>query len=537
MGGEDPSGGKSGSGASHSGGVDGSGATASGGKSDSGGTNGEGATSSGGTNGEGATSSGGTGGTNGEGATSSGGTGGTGGNNGEGATSSGGTGGTGGTNGEGATSSGGSTNNSGGSGGGTAVDTCVDGTLSADESDVDCGGPSDCRRCDVNEVCSVHSDCSVGFCESNRCTEPVCDDSLQNGNETDVDCGGECAPTNRCDEGQHCDLNGDCDTGFCEDGACASHCLSAMKDGDETDVDCGGSLCDDCANGNACEADTDCNSGICTNAICVAPSCSDGLKNQDEPATDCGGVCSADLTALTAKRCAMDDACAVANDCDSFVCTAQKCVPEAPYDPSDVIDTFEDQNNTLPTNEGRKGIWYKFHDSAGTDHAFGIEGIPGTRGAASQYAVHTSGSGYTQWGAGIGVDLNSSGATKYAYDASAYVGVTFWARTATTAASGKAIKVLFPDGNSVYNVAGGLTACKDIPTVGAALNNCDKHLYVPITLTDAWKKYTVSFADVVSDGGYTTTLAIDQLVSIQFRTNTGATFDFWIDDLVFIPAP
>jgi hypothetical protein len=114
--------------------------------------------------------------------------------------------------------------------------------------------------------------------------------------------------------------------------------------------------------------------------------------------------------------------------------------------------------------------------------------------------------------------------------------VTFWARTATNAASGKAIKMLFPDGNSVYSVGGGLTACEDIPTVGAASNNCDKHLYASITLTDAWKKYTVSFADLVPEG-HTTTLATDQLVSIQFRTNTGATFDFWIDDLVFIPAP
>jgi hypothetical protein len=516
MGGDDPSGGKSGSGASHSGGVDGSGASASGGKSNSGGTNGEG-----GTGGEGATSSGGTGG---EGATSSGGTGG------EGATSSGGTGG------EGATSSGGGTNNSGGSGGGIAVDTCFDEMLSADESDVDCGGPSDCRRCDVNEACSVHVDCSVGFCKSNLCTEPACDDNEQNGTETDVDCGGECAPANRCVEGQGCKVHEDCDTSFCDDGMCASHCSSAAKDGDETDVDCGGSLCDKCSNDKACTANADCMSGICTDNICVAPSCNDGSKNQDEPALDCGGVCSADLDALTAKRCALNDDCKVANDCDSFVCTALKCVPDAAYDPTDVIDTFEDQNPSLPTNEGRKGVWYQFHDSSGANQSFGIESIPGTRGAASQYALHTSGSGYTSWGAGIGVDLNNSGGTKSAYDASAYVGVTFWARTATTSASGRAIKVLFPDGNSVYNVAGGLTACKDIPTVGATSNNCDGHLYVNITLSNAWQKYTVNFADLMPEG-YTTTLATNQLVSIQFRTATGATFDFWIDDLVFIPAP
>ncbi len=430
VGGDAPSGGKSGSGASHSGGGDGTGAAASGGKSDSGGTNGEGATSSGG-----------------------------------------------------------SADNSGGNGGGTAVDTCFDEVRSADESDVDCGGRSDCRRCNVNEVCSVHGDCSVGFCRSNRCTAPACNDHFQNGSETDVDCGVVCGPGRGCVEGRRCEFNDDCETLSCDDG------------------------------------------------VCVAPSCSDGSKNQDEPSPDCGGVCSADLSALTAKRCALDDPCKVANDCDSFVCTALKCVPDAAYDPTDVIDTFEDGNNNLPTNEGRKGTWYQFHDSAGTNQAFGVEPIPGTRGAASQNALHTSGSGYVSWGAGIGVDLNTNGSMKNPYDASAYVGVTFWARTATTAPSGKAIKVLFPDGNSVYDVAGGLTACQDIPTVGATNNNCEKHLGVPISLTTAWQKYTVHFADVVSDGGYTTTLATAQMVSIQFLTATSATFDFWIDDLVFIPAP
>ncbi len=424
-----------------------------------------------------------------------------------------------------------------GSGGGSEPDTCEDGKRNADESDVDCGGPSSCRRCDLNQVCTVDGDCSVGFCKSNRCTEPACDDNRQNGTETDEDCGGDCAPAHRCEDGQGCEINKDCATGFCNDGVCDSHCLSGAKDEDETDQDCGGSECDACVNGKACEENSDCASDICTDNICVAASCSDNLKNQDEPTMDCGGVCSSDLTSLTAKRCAVDDTCKVANDCDSFVCTALKCVPDAAYDPTDVIDTFEDQNPALPTNEGRKGVWYQFHDSAGTNQTFGIEGIPGTRGSASQYGVHTSGSGYTSWGAGIGVDLNASGSTKNAYDASAYTGITFWARTASVTNSGKSLMVVFPDGNSVYNVAGGLTACKDIPTVGATNNNCDKNMYVNVTLAAAWQKYTVNFADVSSDGGSLTTLATDQLVSIQFRSATGAIFDFWIDDVVFIPAP
>ncbi len=437
----------------------------------------------------------------------------------------------------GASSGSGGKASSGGSGGATAPASCFNDRRNADESDVDCGGPSKCRRCDLNEVCTVDSDCAVDNCRANRCTEPTCTDNKKNGNETDEDCGGSCAPANRCADGQQCELDRDCESGFCKDGECTSHCLSGKKDGDETDRDCGGS-CEPCANGKACKGNGDCDSEICENKVCAGPSCVDSLLNQAETDVDCGGTCSADLSSIEAHRCELDQACKVNNDCDSYSCVEQKCVAAVAYDPVNVIDTFDDSTNALPGNAGRRGSWYPFGDTSSSNQSFSIEFIPGGRGSANVYAAHTTGSGYTQWGAGIGVDFNAVGQAKYPYDASAYSGVTFWARTATSDTTGRALKVLFPDGNSVYNSAGGLTHCQDIPTVGATSNNCDKNLYATVTLAPEWKKFTVNFAtDLESDGGYTTELALDQLVSIQFRTATGATFDYWIDDIVFIPAP
>jgi len=49
----------------------------------------------------------------------------------------------------------------------------------------------------------------------------------------------------------------------------------------------------------------------------TTPSCSDGIKNGSETATDCGGSCSAD--------CANGQACSVSADCSSNSCVAGTC--------------------------------------------------------------------------------------------------------------------------------------------------------------------------------------------------------------------
>jgi hypothetical protein len=206
-------------------------------------------------------------------------------------------------------------------------------------------------------------------------------------------------------------------------------------------------------------------------------------------------------------------------------------VPDTEYG-DNLLDNFEVPDGAIPTLEGRKGGWYAFGDNPSGNQQFAIETIPGTRGSLSLNAAHVTGSGYTSWGSGIGIDLNGS---KTPYDASAYVGITFWARSASPSATGSSLMVLFPDANSVPS----LNKCQDIPTVGASPNNCDKNLATSVQLTPSWKKYTVNFADLVADGGtqYVDALAADELVSVQFRMPANAIYDYWIDDIVFIPAP
>jgi hypothetical protein len=47
---------------------------------------------------------------------------------------------------------------------------CTNGALDPDESDIDCGGSSLCRRCSACRLCAVDSDCSVFSCASAGCT-------------------------------------------------------------------------------------------------------------------------------------------------------------------------------------------------------------------------------------------------------------------------------------------------------------------------------------------------------------------------------
>src|SRR5688500_18848232 len=67
---------------------------------------------------------------------------------------------------------------------------CDDVTKNGVETDVDCGGANECRRCEPGESCLISGDCVTDRCIESKCVEPTCDDADRNALETDVDCGG-----------------------------------------------------------------------------------------------------------------------------------------------------------------------------------------------------------------------------------------------------------------------------------------------------------------------------------------------------------
>jgi Cellulose binding domain len=90
----------------------------------------------------------------------------------------------------------------------------------------------------------------------------------------------------------------------------APTCTDLVKNGDETAVDCGGS-CAPCAKGPDCTVGKDCASGVCRDGACAPARCDDGIKNGSESDVDCGRGCT---------PCELERPCVDGDDCASGAC-------------------------------------------------------------------------------------------------------------------------------------------------------------------------------------------------------------------------
>ncbi|MEM6290118.1 MAG: hypothetical protein AAGA54_02600 [Myxococcota bacterium] len=194
-------------------------------------------------------------------------------------------------------------------------DSCANGVLDPDETDVDCGGACS-QKCGTGDGCGDGDDCQSGACSEEGTCEPEggdasCDNGVRDGDETDVDCGGDTC--SGCNDGDTCEDGDDCASGTCADDVCVTPtCRDGVQNGNETDVDCGGGDCSPCDDGNGCGEGSDCASMVCVMDVCQPPSCDDGVQNGDETDQDCGGACG--------DTCDPGEGCADAFDCVELVC-------------------------------------------------------------------------------------------------------------------------------------------------------------------------------------------------------------------------
>jgi len=188
---------------------------------------------------------------------------------------------------------------------------------------------------------------------------------------------------------------------------------------------------------------------------------------------------------------------------------------------ADLIDDFESGDGSIPATNGRQGAWYAYNDGTdgGTqtpvaDATF----VPESGGPSSSgLAAHTTGSGFTLWGAGIGMDFNHDGQTRSTYDASAYQGVTFWARGSVTVN----FKVLS-------------APTTPIDQSGTCSANCEDHHQVAVSLNGSWAQYSFAFADLAQQGwGLAAAFDAKEVISLQFEVEQDTAFDFWVDDIGF----
>ncbi len=152
---------------------------------------------------------------------------------------------------------------------------CGDGVKNNDETGVDCGGSCG-ATCIPGEACEDAADCLHGVCKQNTCLVPTCGDGVKNGTETDVDCGGSCSAgfnPKKCAPDQGCMVDADCKGNECSGTTCVPNCSDGVLNNGEVATDCGGPSCGGCPDGESCTAGGDCASGFCVSDVCCDTAC------------------------------------------------------------------------------------------------------------------------------------------------------------------------------------------------------------------------------------------------------------------------
>jgi hypothetical protein len=189
----------------------------------------------------------------------------------------------------------------------------------------------------------------------------------------------------------------------------------------------------------------------------------------------------------------------------------------------EMIDNLEDNDRQIIAANGRQGPWHSFNDTnAGNIQPPLGTGFVAAAGGANNttYAVHTMGSGF-QFG-GVGFDLNNATMTpesmsSMAYNASAYTGITFWAKGSGT------LRVEFAMRSFVPTDRGGSCTSNCWNVYGANTP----------TLTSNWTQITIPWAGMQREqGGTSPAFNPSELMGVSFKGP--GTFDFWIDEVAFI---
>jgi hypothetical protein len=205
--------------------------------------------------------------------------------------------------------------------GACASPSCTDARKNGDETEIDCGGA--CPACTLAQGCARASDCASGACGVSGCGQgierccqaPSCEDGVQNGDEPVTDCGNKACGL--CPLGSACDASAQCTSELCQAGTCrVQPCEDGARNGAETDTDCGGNdpRCARCEVGDRCDGDDDCQSRSCVNGACS--DCNDGQRNGTETGVDCGGVCG---------LCGPGETCGSDAQCQSGACQDGRC--------------------------------------------------------------------------------------------------------------------------------------------------------------------------------------------------------------------
>lgn len=202
---------------------------------------------------------------------------------------------------------------------------------------------------------------------------------------------------------------------------------------------------------------------------------------------------------------------------------------------STLVDDMEDTDAQIVVAGGRNGYWYVGNDGtvggtqAPTAAMFEMFELSSGEQQDSTYSAHMKVSGFTGWGSVIGFNLVEQQTVVKAYDASEFCGLQFWGK----AAASTPLQLRLPDGDTHPD---GMV-CK---TTGAANTLCYDHFSTSISLTTAWKSFSVMFASLQQPGsGYhppDKAFKADQLYAMEWALPGagGKAYEIWIDDVMLV---
>jgi hypothetical protein len=182
-----------------------------------------------------------------------------------------------------------------------------------------------------------------------------------------------------------------------------------------------------------------------------------------------------------------------------------------------LIDDFEDGDALVLLNDGRNGAWHASHDGTGQINLTEPP-VPELGGAnGSTRALHLSGSGFTEWGAGLTIDLREAARP---YDASVHQGVSFWTRGSN--------RLRFTV--IQQNLNPGQSSCTTACVLGA---ECGLFYTTEVALSDVWTQVFVPWSLLTRDFTGGVVVGPEQLLSLRFEGPSSDAVDFWLDDVAF----
>jgi hypothetical protein len=206
----------------------------------------------------------------------------------------------------------------------------------------------------------------------------------------------------------------------------------------------------------------------------------------------------------------------------------------------ELIDDMEDDQATIiiDGNSARHGVWFSFNnnpqdgDQEPKPGTFYMDQLDPPRGS-SRYAARTRGSGFVDWGGGIGFELRS----QLPYDASGYAGFAFWARRDADASARLRADVTDRNTSSFGGRCDDAAKCSRDQACDPALMACFDNFGVALELGEEWQFYSYRW-DELSQAGWSGNLYSEitrtEIFGIRFQSEPDTEFEFWIDDVAFV---